>query len=320
MQKMKVASIVFCVILKENSTKIIKMEETIMNYGFVPALGTPLDENGKLCKESYIGQINRMIDAGAVGILCMGSMGQQAFISNDVCVEVAQTAVEAAAGRVPVFVGAMDNSIKRAKARIASMEHLDVTAFVLTTPYYEVDTADQVMKYFREVAKSTKHNIMLYDLAVVTNFKITYDMVCQLKKDIPNLVGIKSGDIVMQRKIRLTPELADLNTYFSNLDIFDIAFPWGIGSVLDGMFTCTPVNSQKLIEAMGAGDKAGAAQALDNIIDFRDKLLGWDLWPAYSAAMNLLGWKGLHAPDWVTSSSPEIIALVKEEMERIGEL
>ena len=291
-----------------------------MKYGFVPALGTPLDANGNLCKRSYTAQINRMIDAGAVGVLCMGSMGQQAFISNDVCVEVAETAVKAAAGRVPVFVGAMDNSIKRAKARIASMEHLDVTAFVLTTPYYEVDTADQVMKYFREVAKSTKHGIMLYDLAPVTNFKITYEMVCQLKKDIPNLLGIKSGDLVMQRKIKLNPELADLNTFFSNLDVFDIAFPWGIGSVLDGMFTCTPVNSQKLIESMRAGDKAAAAQALNNIIELRDKMLGWDLWPAYSAAMNLLGWEGIHAPDWITESSPEIVAQVKAEMERIGEL
>ena len=291
-----------------------------MKYGFVPALGTPLDANGNLCKESYTAQINRMIDAGAVGLLSMGSMGQQAFISNDVCVEVAETAVKAAAGRVPVFVGAMDNSIKRAKARIASMEHLDVTAFVLTTPYYEVDTAEQVMKYFREVAKSTKHNIMLYDLPPVTNFKITYDMVCQLKKDIPNLVGIKSGDLVLQRKIKLNPELADLNTYFSNLDVFDVAFPWGIGSVLDGMFTCTPVNSQKLIESMRAGDKAGAAQALNNILALRDNFLAWDLWPAYCAAMNLLGWEGIHAPDWITEPSAEIFALVKAEMERIGEL
>jgi len=291
-----------------------------MNYGFVPALGTPLEENGQLCKESYAKQIERMLEAGAVGLLSMGSMGQQAFISNDVCVDVAETAVKTAAGRVPVFVGAMDNSIKRAKARVASMEHLDVTAFVLTTPYYEVDTPEQVMTYIREVAKSTKHSIMLYDLPGVTNFKITYDMVCKMKKDIPNLIGIKSGDLVLHRKIRLNPELADLQTYFSNLDMFDIAFPWGIGSVLDGMFTCTPMNSQKLIDSMRNGDKAAAAQALNNTVEFRDKMLGWDLWPAYSAAMNLLGWEGLHAPDWVTPSSAEIVALVKAEMERIGEL
>lgn len=292
-----------------------------MKYGFVPALGTPLDANGNLCKESYEAQIERMLEAGAVGLLSMGSMGQQAFISNDVCVEVAETAVKTAAGRVPVFVGAMDNSIKRAKARVASMEHLDVTAFVLTTPYYEVDTPEQVMTYIREVAKSTKHSIMLYDLPGVTNFKITYDMVCKMKKDIPNLLGIKSGDLVLHRKIRLNPELKDLQTYFSNLDMFDIAFPWGIGSVLDGMFTCTPVNSKKLIEAMHAGDKAGAAEALDNITAFRDKMFGWgDFWPAYNAAMNLLGWEGLHAPDWATYAKPEMVALVKAEMQRIGEL
>ena len=292
-----------------------------MKYGFVPALGTPLDANGNLCKESYAAQIERMLEAGAVGLLSMGSMGQQAFISNDVCVEVAETAVKTAAGRVPVFVGAMDNSIKRAKARVASMEHLDVTAFVLTTPYYEVDTPEQVMTYIREVAKSTKHSIMLYDLPGVTNFKITYDMVCKMKKDIPNLLGIKSGDLVLHRKIRMNPELKDLQTYFSNLDMFDIAFPWGIGSVLDGMFTCTPVNSKKLIEAMRAGDKAVAAEALDNITAFRDKMFGWgDFWPAYNAAMNLLGWEGLHAPDWATYAKPEMVALVKAEMQRIGEL
>lgn len=291
-----------------------------MKYGFVPALGTPLDQNGQVCKESYAAQIERMLDAGAVGVLCMGSMGQQAFISNSVCVDVAETAVKTVAGRVPVFVGAMDNSIKRAQERIASMEHLDVTAFVLTTPYYEVDTQEQVMRYFREVAKSTKHSIVLYDLPGVTKFKITYDMVCQMKKDIPNLLGIKSGDLAMQRKISLNPELAGLQVYFSGLDVFDIAFPWGIGSILDGMFTCTPVNTKKLMDAMTAGDKAGAAEALNNILEFRDKMFGWDFWGAYSASMNLLGWEGLHAPDWTEEAGPEVVALVKAEMERIGEL
>ena len=36
--------------------------------------------------------------------------------------------------------------------------------------------------------------------------------------------------------------------------------------------------------------------------------------------MNLLGWEGLHAPDWTKEASPEVVTLVKAEMERIGEL
>lgn len=47
-----------------------------MKAGFVPALGTPLDKEGKFVKESYKKQIDDQIKAGAVGILCMGSMGQ----------------------------------------------------------------------------------------------------------------------------------------------------------------------------------------------------------------------------------------------------
>ena len=82
-----------------------------MKAGFVPALGTPLDQDGNLVVESYKKQIEDQIQAGAVGILAMGSMGQQAYLRQDVCPKVAEVAVEAANGRVPVFVGAMDCSI-----------------------------------------------------------------------------------------------------------------------------------------------------------------------------------------------------------------
>lgn len=106
-----------------------------MKAGFVPALGTPLDRNGDLLVDSYKKQIDDQIKAGAVGILAMGSMGQQAYLRQDVCPQVAKAAVEAADGRVPVYVGAMDCSIHRARERIAKMEHLPIAGFVFTTPY-----------------------------------------------------------------------------------------------------------------------------------------------------------------------------------------
>lgn len=292
-----------------------------MKAGFVPALGTPLDANGNLCEESFRKQIHDQIDAGAVGILCMGSMGMQACIRQDVCPLVAAAAVEAAAGRVPVFVGAMDVSVARAKERMAAMEALEIAGFVFTAPYYSACTPDQMVNYFKQVAAATSHAVLLYDLPGVTQSKITYDMVLALLRSVPNLAGIKSADLQMFRKLKLNPEVPDdFIMVYSGLDTFDIAYKWGIDKCLDGMCSCTPVNTGKLFRAMEAGDYPSAAECLTNIVALRDAFLGWDLWPAYSATMNLLGYQGRFCPDYCSPIQPAYIPEIRDALIRIGEL
>lgn len=292
-----------------------------MKAGFVPALGTPIDSKGNLCKESYQKQINDQIAAGAVGILCMGSMGMQAALRQGVCPDVAAAAVEAAAGRVPVFVGAMDTSIARAQERIAAMEELDIAGFVFTAPYYSACNREQMMRFFRGVAGATRHSILLYDLPSVTQSKITYDMVLELLRDVPNFAGIKSADQQMFRKLTLNPDVPeDFIMVYSGLDTFDIAYKWGIDKCLDGMFSCTPVNTGKMFKAMEAGDYETAAECLNNIVALRDAFIGWDLWPAFSVTMNLLGYDGIHAPDYCPPIREEYVPAIREMLQKIGEL
>ena len=292
-----------------------------MKAGFVPALGTPLDSQGNLCKESYRKQIDDQIKAGAVGILCMGSMGMQAALRQDVCPIVAQVAVEAAAGRVPVLVGAMDTSIARAKERMAAMENLDIAGFVFTAPYYSPCSRDQMMNFFTQVAAATSHKFFLYDLPSVTQSKITYDMVLELLQKVPNFAGIKSADQAMFRKLKLNPDVPkDFIMVYSGLDTFDIAYKWGIDKCLDGMCTCTPVNTGKMFSAMAEGDYATAAECLNNIVALRDAFIGWDLWPAYSTTMNMLGYEGRHCPDYCSEIKPAYIPDIEKMLKRIGEL
>lgn len=291
-----------------------------MKPGFVPALGTPLDENGDLLTESYKKQINDMIDRGAVGLLAMGSMGIQAFLKAEVCPKVAQAAVEAAAGRVPVFVGAMDCSIARAKERMAAMEHLAIDAFVFTAPYYHSCKGDQLINYFTNVASATKHGVLLYDLPGVTQTKITYDMVKTLLRQVPNLKGIKTADVQMLRRLKLDPEVpADFIMVCSALDIFDVVYKWGITNCLDGMLPVTPANTQGLFRAMADDDYAKAAEHLSNIVSLRDFMAGHDLWPSFSKGMNLLGYGGRFTPDYCLPFKEEYLPLLREEMRRIGE-
>lgn len=291
-----------------------------MKPGFVPALGTPLDKNGNLLVDSYKKHIDDQIKAGAVGILCMGSMGQQPYLRHSVCPQVAKAAIEAAAGRVPVFVGAMDCSINRAKERIAAMEDLDVAGFVFTAPYYYGCTREQLANYFKAVAAATKHQVLLYDLPVVTQSKITYDLVLELIRDIPNLAGIKSADTQMFRKLKLNPDVPeDFIMVYSGLDTFDIAYKWGIDTCLDGMLDCTPINSGKMFAAMAEGDYDTAAVCLNNIVGLRDFFVARDLWPAFSTAMNLLGYEGTFCLDYVSPIKEQYVAEIRDELVRIGE-
>lgn len=292
-----------------------------MNAGFVPALVTPLDKEGKLIESSYRKQIEDMIQAGAVGLLCMGSMGQQAFLTGATCLETARVAVDAAAGRVPVFVGAMDCSIRRAAERMSAMEELDIAAFVFTAPYYSVAAPSEMLHFFKGVAAATRHNIMLYDLPSVTQSKITYSMVKTLLREVPTLVGIKSADQAMFRKLKLDPEVPeDFILVYSGLDTFDVAYRWGIRNCLDGMLPVTPKNTARLFQAMAEDDFETAGHCLSNILDLRDFFLAQDLWPSFSQAMNLLGYPGDCTPDIFLPLAPEKIPLIRDKLQQIGEL
>lgn len=292
-----------------------------MKSGYVPAVGTPLDKDGNLCVESYKKQIEDQIRHGAIAILSMGSMGIQPYLRTGVCAEVAKAAVEVAAGRVPVYVGAMDCSIARAKERMAAMEELDVTGFVLTTPYYYKCTPQMILNYYRGACAGTKHKVLMYDLPGVTQSKITFGIVKELIRTVPNLAGIKSADLNMFRRLKLDPEVPeDFLMVYSGLDNFDIAYKWGIDKCLDGMPSCTPVNSGKLFAAMAQGDYDKAAEYLNNIIALRDFFVARDLWPSFSTAMNLLGYEGNFAPDYVSPIQEKYIPEIKNELVRIGEL
>lgn len=283
--------------------------------GFVPALSTPLNNDGSLNEASYRKQIEAMLEAGAVGVLSMGSMGCEAALSNATFKKTAEVAADTIKGRVPLFIGSMDNSIYRLKERFEMLKGLDFDGIVLTTPFYSTTSEANLIKFFTDAADNAPKPIYLYDLPGVTKQKITFTMVEKLSKH-PNIKGIKTGDIVLARRIKLN--LADFSVFFSNIDIFDVACAFGLPVVLDGMFTVTPKNSKLFGECYANGDFEAAGKYLDNIVAFRDFLLPGGLWPSYTVAMNLIGFDGYYGNGYDTYTADA--DSVKEFMTKIGEI
>ena len=288
-----------------------------LKKGFYTALGTPLDKNGNIIKESLVKEIEQQIAADASGLLLMGSMGAQAGIKNSAYVDAVKIASEAVKGRVPLFVGVMDNSIARVCDRIDAIKDFNFDAVVCTTPYYETAENDgENLTFFKAVADHSPKPLFLYDLAVVTKQKINYAMVCELAKH-KNIVGIKSGDIVLGRLI--TNNLPDFEFLFSGLDIFDVALSYGIDKVLDGMLSATPKTTSKFIHAAWDGNKEECKKNLDKIVGLRDLYCAHGIFNAFTHSMNLIGCEGMFGFDWETFSD-DGKAEVTKMMKEMGEI
>lgn len=293
-----------------------------MKKGFYTALGTPLDGSWNFCADSMTNQIEQQIEAGASGLLVMGSMGNEAYLRDCEYPKVAACSAKAARGRVPVLVGVTDVSVGRVLDRIEALSGVEgIDGVVSTVPYYGACTQDEVYDFYNEIANKSPWPVYLYDLAVVTKTATLPSTVRKLWKN-PNIKGIKSGNMVTQRVLlQAEDKPADFSQMFSNIDEFDIAYKYGIDKNLDGMFACTPKTAQKLYRALDADDMAAAAKYLDQILGLRDLFLTTPcLMMAFSHAMNLLGCKGNFGVDYERDVSDADKERVTAAMKEIGEI
>lgn len=291
-----------------------------MENGFYPALGTPVDIKGKLIKDSFEKQIESMIDAGASGVLCMGSMGNMTSIKGLEYKKIAEACVETTARRCPVMVGVMDCSVARVLDRIYALRCLDLEGVVATPPFYYKSNTTQIINFYKMVAKESKYPVFIYDLPVVTQSPVEERALLELINT-DNIAGIKTANIALITKLMREGAIKeDFQVLFSDLDIFDVAIGYGIKKILDGMFTCTPVNSKRMYECASGGDKDGVSYYLRNIIKLRDEFIKSSIFTAYSYAMELLGMPGYYQPDYHGRILEEAKDGIYNCMKEIGEL
>lgn len=290
----------------------------MLNPGFYCALGTPLDKRGNLLPESLSAHIESQIQAGASGLLLMGTMGMLGCIPTAEYEPAVQAAVKAVGGRVPLLVGAADNSLARVRDRIEVLNRYPVSV-VLTAPYYFSLTRDCAMRYFRESAAMTTHDVYLYDHPFTARHKLSLQDVIELAA-IPNIKGIKTGDAVLVKTLHDLALRDDFTPIFSNSDLFAVGRAYGVCHVLDGIFGCFPATISRAQKAFDAGDFERGKGELNAMMAARDDMFVMGIWPAFSYAMNLLGFEGNFAPDYEPALKEEDKPGVRAILKRLGEL
>ncbi|WP_221032393.1 dihydrodipicolinate synthase family protein [Actomonas aquatica] len=131
--------------------------------------------------------------AHGLHIFVLGTTGEAASVAASQRLPLVQTTLQAAAGRVSVYVGIGDHcvaqSIEAGRAYLA----LGATAVVALLPGYYALTPADMTAYFRRIHDGVGGPLMLYNIPVATHHSIPLDVIAELA-DLPHVIGFKDSE------------------------------------------------------------------------------------------------------------------------------
>jgi len=178
-----------------------------MLTGSLVAIATPMQEGGALDLPALRKLIDFHIANGTAGIVVVGTTGESPTVDVEEHCLLIKTAVDHAAGRIPVMAGTGANSTAEAiffaeyAADVGANYHLSVV------PYYNKPTQEGMYRHFRAVAERTPLPMVLYNVPGRTGADLSTETTLRLA-DVPGIVGIKDATADVGRGSELIKALA----------------------------------------------------------------------------------------------------------------
>lgn len=169
---------------------------SVVMEGSLVAIVTPMHEEGGLDLERFRTLIDFHVAEGTDGIVVVGTTGESPTVDFDEHRLLITTAVERAAGRVPVIAGTGANSTREAIDLSVYAKDAGADASLSVVPYYNKPTQEGLYQHFRAVAEAVDIPQILYNVPGRTVADMDNDTVLRLA-EIPGIIGIKdaTGDM-----------------------------------------------------------------------------------------------------------------------------
>lgn len=185
--------------------------------GIFPAATTEFHADLSLDLPATCRHVMAMIDAGASGIVMLGTVGENCSLDYDEKLEVLRAVVKAVAGRVPVLSGVAECTTSLECCFADDAEQAGVNGLmVLPAMVYKSD-ARETMQHFRAVAEASGLPIMCYNNPVSYGVDITPEMFAELADEL-KFVAIKESSDNVRRITDIKNVCGDRYTIFSGVD------------------------------------------------------------------------------------------------------
>ena len=163
-----------------------------MITGSLPAIVTPMFDDGSLDYDSFRKLIEHHVREGSDGIVVVGTTGESPTVDVEEHSELIRFTVEVSAGRVPVIAGTGANSTAEAIELTRFAKKVGATACLSVVPYYNKPTQEGLYQHFRAIAEAVDLPVILYNVPGRTVADMSNDTALRLAQ-IPNVIGIKDA-------------------------------------------------------------------------------------------------------------------------------
>jgi 4-hydroxy-tetrahydrodipicolinate synthase len=221
--------------------------------GVFPATTTEFRADQALDLPATLAHLDAMVEAGAHGLILLGTVGENCSLEYAEKLEVLRAAVDHVAGRVPVLTGVAECTTAlacrfAADARKAGVDGL----MVLPAMVYKSDPRESVA-HFRAVARATDLPIMVYNNPVSYHVDVTPEMFADLA-DEPHFVAIKESSEDVRRVTDLVNACGDRYLLFCGVDdlVLESVMLGAVGWV-SGLVNAFPAENRLLWDLATAG-------------------------------------------------------------------
>jgi 4-hydroxy-tetrahydrodipicolinate synthase len=186
--------------------------------GSIPALVTPMLEDGSVDYISLRKLIDWHIAEGTDGIGVVGTTGESPTVNVEEHREIIRVSVEQAKGRVPIMAGCGANSTSEAIALAKFAKSVGADCQLQVVPYYNKPTQEGIYQHFKAIAEAVPDlPIILYNVPGRTVADMQHDTVLRLAQ-VPGIVGIKEATGNIERAQWLIRDLPKEFSVYSGDD------------------------------------------------------------------------------------------------------
>lgn len=259
--------------------------------GIIPAMVTPLDDQGRINEGALRKLTNHLIDGGVHGLFPVGSQGEFFSLTFEQKKEVIRIVVDETRDQVPVYAGTGAVTTREAIETTKMAQDLGVSAVSAITPYFLVPSQRELITHYTAIAKACPNlPILLYSNPDRTQVPFPTSTVLELAA-VENIVGIKdsSGDMSLTAEyIRLTRGM-DFHVLMGRDTLIYAALCYGAKGSICATGNVDPRVPVEIYEAFLAGDHQRALEAQYRLAPLRIAF-GLGTFPVViKEALNMIG-------------------------------